>query len=491
MEIYILENYINLNNMKRHVIIMMLVAMCLPQTIFAEGKSDSKQTVRTVTIDSSKKAQAVEGWGISLCWWARMCGQWDEAKIDTLIEWLVSPEGLNYNVFRYNIGGGDDPQNRNCEVHHMGNRKGKGLRAEMPGFKVSDDAPYDWQADSAQLKIMRKIKEKRPDAIFEAFSNSAPWYMTVSGCCGGSKSGDADNLRKDCYDAFAHYLVDVCKHIKDTYGIEFRTLEPFNESQSGFWTQGGSQEGCHFDVESQKAFIRVLYPILRASGLNTVISASDESHMDQSLNALTHYGSDIMKMVGQWNTHSYHGTNAERQQLRHLTDSLGLRLWQSETGSGGRGIDGNIKLLQRLFEDMKYLQPATWCDWQYVEDFNDQWCLVRGDFKTGIFHRVKNFYVRAQVTRFIKQGYTILSNDDDQTLSALSPDGQTLVLVAINDTAHPETIKYSIANGGTGAADVYTTDNDNDMKHTTCKFVNGQCNITMAPLSVKTIILGK
>ena len=64
--------------------------------------------------------------------------------------------------------------------------KGKGLRAEMEGFKDHAEDDWHWERDAAQRKIMLKIKERRPDAIFEAFSNSAPYYMTVSGCCGGN-----------------------------------------------------------------------------------------------------------------------------------------------------------------------------------------------------------------------------------------------------------------------------------------------------------------
>ena len=100
--------------------------------------------------------QTHEGWGISLCWWANMCGNWDDAKIDEIVTWLTSPTGLNYNVFRYNIGGGDDPTHT-----HM--RNGKGIRAEMPGFKASATSDYDWTQDEAQRKIMLKIKEKRWD----------------------------------------------------------------------------------------------------------------------------------------------------------------------------------------------------------------------------------------------------------------------------------------------------------------------------------------
>ena len=108
------------------------------------------------SVNPEQVVQRWDGWGVSLCWWAGQCGKWDDEKIDEIIDWLVSPEGLNYSHFRYNIGGGDDPENRNCELHHMG--KGKGLRAEMEGFKDFSGDQYHWERDSAQRKIMLKIK---------------------------------------------------------------------------------------------------------------------------------------------------------------------------------------------------------------------------------------------------------------------------------------------------------------------------------------------
>jgi ribosomal protein L7/L12 len=162
--------------------------------------------------------QHFDGWGVSLCWWAGQCGKWSDAKITEIIKWLTSPTGLNYSHFRYNIGGGDDPENRNCDLHHMG--RGKGLRAEMEGFKDFSGDEYHWDRDAAQRKIMLKIKELRPDAVFEAFSNSCPYYMTYSGCVSCNADGGKDNLKPEYYEEFAHYLVDVCKHYKDEYGIE-------------------------------------------------------------------------------------------------------------------------------------------------------------------------------------------------------------------------------------------------------------------------------
>ena len=416
-------------------------------------EESGKNVSREVTIDTSDRLQTIEGWGVSLCWWAHMCGKWEESKIDSLVDWLVSPDGLNYNIFRYNIGGGDDPQNRNCDLHHMA--RGKGIRAEMPGFKhYPTDTAYDWQADSAQIKIMLKIRERRPDAIFEAFSNSAPWYMTVSGCVGGHKDKNKDNLRPDCYEAFADYLIDVCKHFKDAYGLEFRTLEPFNEPLTDYWYQNGSQEGCHFDTSSQIAFIKVLYPKLKASGLNTVISASDETCLPHSLTALKAYSeAGIMPMIGQWNTHTYYGSNEEKVALRdsilslntnHSTLTPNLVLWQSETGDGGRGFRGNLKMLQRLFDDMRYLQPTAWLDWQYYGENDTQWCHVTGDFKSQTMHRHSNYYVRQHVTKHIKKGYTILNVDDRQALAAISPNGSEIVIVALNNSRDTVTITYHL-----------------------------------------------
>ena len=378
--------------------------------------------------------QHFDGWGVSLCWWAGQCGKWSDKKIDEIVDWLVSPTGLNYSHFRYNIGGGDDPENRHCTKHHMGN--GKGLRAEMEGFKDFSGDEYHWDRDAAQRKIMLKIREKRPDAVFEAFSNSCPYYMTYSGCVSGNTDGGKDNLRPEYYEEFAHYLVDVCKHYKDEYGIEFKTLEPFNEAVTNFWYANGPQEGCHFDYKSQIAFLRVLEPILRESGLNTVISASDETNVGLSVQGFKEYKSaGVLPLVGQWNTHTYQASNADRARLALLAHQAEMPLWMSETGSGGNGIGGNLSLAQRLIDDMRYIQPEAWIDWQYMEEANDQWCTIRGSFTNQTYSKVKNYYVRQQCSRFIRRGHDIVTSLCPQSLAAVNASRDTLVLVVLNEGA--------------------------------------------------------
>ena len=363
-------------------------------TVNAQNEN-AEENKTSYIVNPTALRQKNEGWGVSLCWWANMCGKWTNNRITTIVNWLTSPKVLNYNIFRYNIGGGDDPENKNCTPHHMGAEGGKGLRAEMEGFKDSSDGEYVWSRDEAQRKIMLKIKEKRPDAIFEAFSNSAPYYMTYSGCCAGNTNGLKDNLKPEYYEEFAHYLVDVCKHYKDEYGIEFKTLEPFNESQTDYWYANGAQEGCHFDVKSQIEFLKVLSPILKESGLNTIISASDETNVWQSIHAFEEYKSaGVLDLVGQWNTHTYSGTDKDKSKIGSMARDAGKRLWMSETGDGGEGIGGNLNMAQRLINDIRYIMPDAWMDWQYIEEWSDQWGLVKANFGEQTYERTKNFYVR-------------------------------------------------------------------------------------------------
>ena len=456
-------------------------------------------TIHSQTVvDVKNRLQVNEGWGVSLCWWANMVGKWqNEEKLDSIVDFLCSPEHLNYNIFRYNIGGGDDPQWRNCEPHHFGKpREGKGLRAEMPGFKDSQDDEYHWERDEAQRRVMLKIRERRPDAIFEAFSNSAPFYLTVSGCVGGAKKATDDNVPSKYYDEFAHYLVDVCRHYKERYGLEFRTLDPFNEPETNYWYANGSQEGCHFSTKSQIRFLHVLAPILAESGLDTRISASDETSVAQSIEDFRAYQKDgkALDCVFQWNTHTYKADNAQRNELRQLVRGAGKHFWMSETGDGGRGIHGNLMMAQRLIDDIRYLQPDAWVDWQYIEEFGDQWSLIRSDWNHEQYTKVKNYYVRYHFTHYIRQGYTYIHTDNPHLLCAISPDESELVFVCINTEPlqqRSETIDVRSFTNAPSVTSVLTNRRDNLVANTNFSVVSGAISFDLPPLSIATFIVKK
>ena len=119
-----------------------LFLLCmLPFFALAQAATQSPPKA-TVRINTNKPKQTIEGWGSSLCWWAAQVGNWDDSQIDEIVNLIVSPEGLNMNIFRYNIGGGDDPSH--TDGHMV---KGKGKRAELEGFLPHPDSAMNWSAD--------------------------------------------------------------------------------------------------------------------------------------------------------------------------------------------------------------------------------------------------------------------------------------------------------------------------------------------------------
>ena len=423
-----------------------ILTLILASTVYCTTKqTEASTTELMVTIDPSKTYQTVEGWGSSLCWWAGQVGAWDQTKVNTIIDLFTNPDKLNMNIFRYNIGGGDDPAHANG---HMAS--GKGKRAEMEGFKASATAPYNWDADKAQRNILLKIKDSRSDAIFEAFSNSPPYWMTISGCSGGAGAdrNTKENLDPKNYLAFSNYLVDVCKHYYDTYGVIFRNLEPFNESFSHYWYYLGSQEGCHFEPQSQMNVINTLYPVLKNSNLPTQLAVSDETNLNQFLTVMNMYKSDgkIFDKVINLNTHTYAGTNEERISVAKLVAEIGKPLWVSESGpDGGIELQSSLLFTQKIFNDMRYMKPSAWIDWQLMEEGNKEWGLLMCNFKDQTYEILKNYYVRMQLTRFFKRGYTVIETGNDQVLAALDPQKKELVIALLNTSDTDKPIKIDLS----------------------------------------------
>jgi len=475
-------------------ILLLLVIFVSPLLAMCQRGEEKSSETNAIVIDPGKTMQTVEGWGSSLCWWAGQVGDWEESKVDSIIDIITSPDHLNMNIFRYNIGGGDDPSH--ADGHMV---KGKGKRAEMEGFKATEQSDYNWEADRAQRTIMLKIREKRPDAVFEAFSNSPPYWMTYSGCSAGNDDANKDNLKPEYYEAFCDYLLDVCKHYKEVYGIEFKTLEPFNESTSNYWYNQGSQEGCHFEPETQMKIIRMLYPKLKATGMKTVISASDETNIASFIRVLKAYtaAGDILDKVGQLNTHTYSGSNKERTEAHQLVSVTGKEFWQSETGPGGwperaGEFKNNLLLARKMFDDLNLMQPQAWLDWQLMEENNDVWCLIRCDFKTQEYDIVKNLYVRMQITKFIKQGYTLLSTDCESALVAISPD-KSKIVVAMNNPTENES-RFSVELGKLGgqlkAAEAYrTSTSENCEKLSSPPFDDKTIDYLAPALSLTTYVI--
>lgn len=370
----------------------------------------------------SEERQRFEGWGTSLCWWADRVGRWSGEAIARVAEALLDDEvGLGYTIFRYNIGGGENPAH-----DHMDQYK------DIEGFQAPDGT-FDWERDPYQRAVLSELIEQNPDLILEAFSNSPPYWMTESGCASGSASG-GNNLKSDAYEPFAHYLTEVVKHFEDSAGIVFRTLEPLNEPNASWWKSNGGQEGCHFSPSDQERIIQAVQAQLVEKGLTeTMVSAADENSIDDAVANLNSFGAATLAAIGQVNVHSYSGS--QRKQLRALTTELGKPLWQSESGplsvEVADEIEAALFMGGRIMADLTDLGAEAWLDWQ-VGDTHPNWGSIALRDQDENFDRRKRFYVQAAYSRFIRPGAQILGLDVPEVVAAWNEDGHSLVLVVRN-----------------------------------------------------------
>lgn len=447
--------------------------------------ANSAMAQNFIAIDPELKYQTVEGWGGSLSWWANRVGGWaTSSQVDEICNWLTSPNELNMNVFRYNIGGGDDPAH-----NHMR------FDAAIPGFKTSAAAAYDFTRDASQRKFLLALKAKRTDCIFEAASYSPPYWMTNSGCTAGGVNG-AENIKTTHYTAYADYLTEVVKNYNTLYGVSFRTLEPLNEPEVA-WPALGQQEGTYVNWDHQIALINACKSQITAKGLTVQLSANDANSIDGCVSALNYFGAANIANFSQINTHSYGGT--QRSQLYAIAKQYGKRLWQSESGplwitppdGDNSDLAYDLVIAARIVQDMHDMHANAWVDWQLMDSYTNTWGLLRYNDSAHTYAKTKNYYVRMQFSRFIKQGYTVIGSNQANTLAAINPANNQVVLVVVNATHSDAAYKLDLnLLAGVSAAQVYRTSNtENCASLGSMGFTNNQISYTAPAMSVTTFVI--
>jgi O-glycosyl hydrolase len=260
--------------------------------------------------------------------------------------------------------------------------------------------------------------------VFEAFSNSAPWRMTASGCASGAERGGEDNLRADAAPAFAAYLAAVAEHFRREEGIAFGSISPLNEPDGTWWVSGGRQEGSFASLPMQEAVIAALARDLAGTG--AVVSGTEANSLDAMTGYLAQMDTAALDALGQVNVHQYNGTDPVA--LRRRVAALGKPLWASEIGccfsANQTEMWGALYMASSIRTALRDLGAEVWCFWQ------PDWGVI--DARSGRPRPLRQFYAMAQYTRFIRPGFMVLSSQGDNTLAALSPDGRRLVLVATN-----------------------------------------------------------
>ena len=411
--------------------------------------------MRNITISTANTSKTnsgvFEGWGTSLCWWANRLG-FSEKLIRDSAKLFFSAEGLGLNIMRYNIGGGDDPSHSHI----------KRTDSEMPGWwKYDEEAKefvFNSDTDHNQLSMMLECyKASGDDAYVEAFSNSPPYYMTVSSGSSGSKNAVSNNLKKSQIVPFAKYLAEVCDYIQTNYGVKIKSLAAMNEPFTNYWkAYSPKQEGCHISPgKMQSDVIIATANALRERGLDDItVTATDETNTKLQLKAMRKLSSEALDVVGRVSTHTYERATPH---IGKLAREKGKNIWMSETdwsstsGENPGEMGPALWLSEKIIEDMITISPSAWVIWQIVAAYISRvpdskgrvdmpgvpdlnkgyWGTAFADIDNEEIHLTQKYYAFGQFTRYIRPGMTIV-HTDKRSMGAYDKNTERLVLVCVN-----------------------------------------------------------
>ena len=437
------------------------------------GEIMSQRNLITISLNNQSTTNngIFQGWGTSLCWWANRVGYSDKLTKKSA-ELFFSENGLNLNIMRYNIGGGDDPTHKHITR----------TDSMIPGWlyfdKSNNSYYYDYEADKNQLNVLKQcVEASGKDAFVEVFSNSPPYFMTKSGCSSGGENPNKNNLKEDCYKEFADYLAHITEYINNKLSIKVSSISPMNEPNTKYWQAfSEKQEGCHFDAgESQNKILLETYNAIKKRGLDHVeLVGSDETSTDKQITAYNKYSAEVKSVIGRISTHTY--DTRKIKQLGALMKSENRNLWMSETdwsneaGKNAGDMSGGLWLAKKIIADINGLSPSAWVLWQVIDCHISKdgymgnkdsgmpnikggfWGLAVADHDKEEIILSQKYYAMGQFSRYIRPGDTII-HCDKNSLAAYNKNTGKITVVSVNDTSKAKHITFTLNNFN----DIYKT----------------------------------
>lgn len=547
------------NGLRRGAAALLAIPMTLSGVPFpsaAQPQTAAGGAVGEITVDPQIQYQTLEGWGTSLCWWGNVIGSAGERDTngndrpdrEEIAELAFSPDYLNLNIVRYNVGGGDKPDSSIKRVEGRVPGWSKDMFGTDDGsgtflgndFYQKDPAQMN---DAGQIWMMEQANKWRfesNDIINEVFSNSPPYYMTKSGSSTGGNSWDKENLKDDCYDDFGLYLARAVKwldgNLESKFGTGVDYVEPLNEPDTNYWLNGSTkQEGCIFyPGASQIKAYQETKKALEAEGMTNVrLTGTDETSLWNAIKSFNKLDMQTRGDLEVISAHTYSGSDSERARLRDIAASYDKGLWMSEVTKGGGDVHnewshGNMGQCQTksqsegIMSDLKNMQSSAWIVWLVADSeyeciqTNQNWGLIHYVFEedgpvegyhTNLFNGdgsvkdsvpgagywavTKQFYTMMQYSKYLKAGYTMVEIGDGDMCAAVSPDRSELVIVVQNFSGDTRdtTIDLSAFPNASGVRLFRTSDSEN-CEEAEASISDGVLSVSMpASYSVSTYVI--
>ncbi|MFD3475851.1 RICIN domain-containing protein [Streptomyces sp. NPDC058695] len=483
----------------------------------------------TVTPDPSYQQERFEGWGTSLVWFANATGHYPDEIRERIADLVFGRDGLALNIARYNIGGGNAPDvpdylRAGGAVEGWWKAPEGTTRTDTDWWDPDNEDHWNGDADATQRWWVDRIK--KDITHWETFSNSPPYFMTVSGYVSGGFDASRDQLKEASVDDFATYLAGATRRLEKAHGIKVKTVDPCNEPNTSYWgtklgadgnPTDGRQEGCHIGPALQQKIVPALHTALKKARTTAVVSAMDETNPTTFATNWTSYPADVKSHVAQMNVHTY-GTGG-RTSVRDLAKADGKTLWMSEVeGDWGDGqsftdMRPGLGLAQHIVDDLRELEPSAWVFWQPVEDWDNMkpggesakggnWGEIQVSFSAGPddtletcpVHTNTKFDTARNFTHYIRPGDRLIKTDDTSSTAAVTRGGNGAAVVHVNSTTSSRTVtldlsKFATVRQGATVTPVVTSTAGKLAEQTPVTVTGRTASFTVPAQSVTTFVI--
>lgn len=477
-----------------------------------------------VSINPDQKHQTIEYWAAADAWSGDFVGKyWSETSKQKIADWLFSqeydengnPKGAGLSAWRVNLGGGT-LESPNCDIFPFHRR------AEC--YLTLDGKNYDWGKCAGQEYWMAEAV-KRGSNYFILFSNTPLVHYSLNGK-GYTDDGKVANIKEDCYDDFARYMVDVAAHYMDK-GWNIPYISPANEPQEPWDTP--KQEGSTWrnselkrimvaldkELSRDKRFdnvqmqlgetSRLLYLYEKRPQFLEKFGESEAPHLvirnfyDKNS---PHYVGDLHHLKRAVYAHDYHDVRTNEQirtvhrAVRAECETYGIDYHMSEwcllpgvkkkkiEGFAEDWVSGNhadmqagLLMARLIHSDMVDANAKSWGYWKGME-LNGNHALIALYAKDGDIYRGgtakanKLLYVLGNYSFFIRPNYirVAMSGADDlkgvAATAYLSPEGKRLVAVYVNCGHTKQSVEVALPKAlrkQIASSKMYITDERNDL----------------------------
>lgn len=475
----------------------------------------------SITLDSSKRYQTMQGFGASSAWIYQQLGlEQDDNFKNTAMEMLYGDSGLELNTFRYNIGAGGvevDSQfmERSAESFFVADK----FNGDYAAF--ADNNNYDFETrDQAVLDMFERALATGNIERVIFFANSPHYLMTKNGKTHGEKEY-VNNLKEECYEAFSQYLLVIGEYLYENYVCKYDKnikilISPVNEPQ---WKWGGeeaTQEGCHFDPKPLAKFYDTFYNTLKEfnkshdvkfemdifeSG-NYKMILSSHTNFNEYMTEFEKY--EFFQDITTISLHSYGADESVffrelfADYMSKYYPNIGISM--SEYCTLKWGVDESIAMGlscgKVIMRDIAMLSVTDWQWWLSI---------ARGGYEDGLVYWLeeneisklevsKRYYVMGHFSKYIKAGSVRISSKYSDFLGfngvecvAFKNTDDSVTIVILNDSSKSHKIALKGWQGYSRVKEVLT---DNDVNWQVREY-DFDGDIKVPASSISTFVLTK